>query len=125
MRALVYENSLPRLAATRLLSAFSPRAFVGPLAPVALREIPDPELPAPDWVTLRKRIEDIASVERVELLSLSLHEATVRLTFYGDESQLALAFAQRDMELKQGSIDWSLRMVASGPKATTGSAVSP
>jgi threonine dehydrogenase-like Zn-dependent dehydrogenase len=53
MRALVYENSLPRLAATKLLSTFSPRAFVGPLAPMQLREIPDPEHPAPDWVTLR------------------------------------------------------------------------
>ena len=77
-----------------------------------------------DWVKLRKRIEDIALVERVELMSLSLREATVRLIFYGDESQLALAFAQRDMELKQGSIDWSLRMNASDPKTTTGSAVS-
>ena len=34
LRALVYTNSLPRLAATKLLSAFSRRAFVGPLAQV-------------------------------------------------------------------------------------------
>ena len=53
MQALVYENRLPRLAATKLLSLFSPRAFVGPLAPIRLCEIPEPELPAPDWVTLR------------------------------------------------------------------------
>ena len=39
MRALVYENRFPRLAATRLLSALSPRAFVGPLAPIRLREL--------------------------------------------------------------------------------------
>ena len=30
MRALTYENSMPRLAATKILSTFSPRAFVGP-----------------------------------------------------------------------------------------------
>jgi len=53
VRALVYENQLPRLAATKLLSAFSRRAFVGPLAPIQLREIPDPRLPADDWVRLR------------------------------------------------------------------------
>ena len=56
MRALVYENHLPRLAATKLLSAFSRRAFVGPLSPMQLREIPDPRLPADDWVTLRTQL---------------------------------------------------------------------
>jgi len=30
MRALVSENSLPRLAATKILSRLTPRAFVGP-----------------------------------------------------------------------------------------------
>ncbi len=56
MRALVFENSLPRLAATRILATASPRAFVGPLAPLQLREIPEPELPADDWVVLRTRL---------------------------------------------------------------------
>jgi threonine dehydrogenase-like Zn-dependent dehydrogenase len=56
MKALVYENRIARLAATRLLSALTPRAFVGPLAPIQLREIAEPELPAPDWVTLRTRL---------------------------------------------------------------------
>jgi threonine dehydrogenase-like Zn-dependent dehydrogenase len=53
MRALVYENSLPRLAATKLLSALSRRAFVGPLAPMQLREVPEPRLPTDDWVSVR------------------------------------------------------------------------
>jgi threonine dehydrogenase-like Zn-dependent dehydrogenase len=56
MRALVFEKSLPRLAATKLLSAFSPRAFVGPLAPIQLREVGEPSLPAPDWLVLRTRL---------------------------------------------------------------------
>ena len=53
MRALVFENSLPRLAATFLLSRLTPRAYVGPLAPIQLKEVDEPALPAPDWVTLR------------------------------------------------------------------------
>ncbi len=53
MRALVIENSMPRLAATKLLSALTPRAFVGPLSPMQLREIPSPALPAPDWAVAR------------------------------------------------------------------------
>jgi threonine dehydrogenase-like Zn-dependent dehydrogenase len=56
VRALVYENSLPRLVATKLLSALTPRAFVGPLAPIRLREVPAPRLPAPDWLVLRTRL---------------------------------------------------------------------
>lgn len=56
MRALVYENSLPRLVATKLLAALTPRAFVGPLAPIQLREIAEPSLPAPDWLVLRTRV---------------------------------------------------------------------
>ena len=49
MRALVFENALPRLVATKLLSTLTPRAFVGPLAPMQLREMAEPALPAPDW----------------------------------------------------------------------------
>src|SRR5262245_868532 len=56
MRALVFENSLPRLVATKLLSALTPRAFVGPLAPIQLREVDAPRLPAPDWLVLRTRL---------------------------------------------------------------------
>jgi len=56
MRALVFENSLPRLAATRVLSWITPRAFVGPTAPLRQRDVPEPELPADDWLLLRTRL---------------------------------------------------------------------
>jgi threonine dehydrogenase-like Zn-dependent dehydrogenase len=55
LHALVYERSFPRLAATKILAALSPRAYVGPLAPIRLREVPEPALPADDWVLLRTR----------------------------------------------------------------------
>ena len=56
MRALVIGSSMPRLAATKLLSTLTPRAFVGPTSPLRLREIPEPELPAPDWAVARTRL---------------------------------------------------------------------
>ncbi len=56
MKALLYENSLARQVATMLLSRLSAHAFVGPLAPVQLREVAQPELPADDWVILRTRL---------------------------------------------------------------------
>jgi threonine dehydrogenase-like Zn-dependent dehydrogenase len=55
MRALVFERSLPRIAVTRMLAALSPRAFVGPTAPMQLREVGEPALPADDWLLLRTR----------------------------------------------------------------------
>jgi threonine dehydrogenase-like Zn-dependent dehydrogenase len=56
MQALVFENSLPRQIATMVLARFTPRAFVGPLAPMQLRETPNPPLCAPDWLVLRTRL---------------------------------------------------------------------
>lgn len=47
---------MPRLAVTKLLSMLTPRSFVGPLAPIQLREIPEPSLPAPDWLVIRTRL---------------------------------------------------------------------
>lgn len=53
MQALVCTNNFARIAATRALATISSKAYVGPLAPIALKEIPDPTLPRDDWVTLR------------------------------------------------------------------------
>jgi len=53
MRALVFENNMPRTAVTKLLGAIHPRFFVSGVAPMALKEIPDPRLLRPDWVTIR------------------------------------------------------------------------
>jgi len=53
MQALVCESKIGKIALTKILGALSPRAFVGPLAPIQLREISDPRLPAPDWVVIR------------------------------------------------------------------------
>jgi hypothetical protein len=78
-----------------------------------------------EWVELRERFSEIASLEKADLLSLSLKEATVRLNFFGDEDQLVQAFAQRDMELSQGSVDWQLRITQGTRRTTTGSAARP
>jgi threonine dehydrogenase-like Zn-dependent dehydrogenase len=53
MRALVFESNMPRTVATKLLGSLNPRAFVSALSPLALKEIPEPRLPRPDWVTIR------------------------------------------------------------------------
>ena len=50
MLALQTTDNPLRLVATKLLSYLSPRAFVGPQSPMQLRELPEPELPADDWL---------------------------------------------------------------------------
>src|SRR5439155_573111 len=56
MRALVCELSVPRQVVTSLLGRIDRRFFFGPFSPATLRELPEPELPAPDWVTIRTRL---------------------------------------------------------------------
>lgn len=53
MRALVCDVSIPRQVVSTLLGRLDKRFFLGPFSPAALKDIPDPELPAPDWVTIR------------------------------------------------------------------------
>ena len=56
MHALVFDKNPARLAATFLLSRVSLRAYVGPFAPLQLRAVSSPTLPADDWVVLRTRL---------------------------------------------------------------------
>jgi len=56
MRALVCDVSIPRQVVSALLGRIDKRFFLGPFSPAALKEIPDPTLPAPDWVTIRTRL---------------------------------------------------------------------
>lgn len=56
MQALVTTNNPLRLVSTKLMSLFSPRAFVGWQSPMQLRDIPEPSLPAQDWLVARTRL---------------------------------------------------------------------
>jgi threonine dehydrogenase-like Zn-dependent dehydrogenase len=56
MNALVAQNHLLRLVTTKILSMLSPHFFVGPTAPIQLREVDEPRLPAGDWTVARTRL---------------------------------------------------------------------
>src|SRR5258706_1466944 len=56
MRALVCDLSVPRQVVSGLLGRVDKRFFFGPFSPAALKEIPDPTLPADDWVVLATRL---------------------------------------------------------------------
>ncbi len=59
MDALVFRYSLWRLAAARLGGVATARAFVSALAPFRLERVPEPSLPADDWVVVRTRLAGV------------------------------------------------------------------
>lgn len=63
-----------------------------------------------DWIELRRRLRRIAFIQSSDLMSLSLTEATVLLSYLGDEEQLILALAQRDLTLSRDPLSWVLRL---------------
>src|ERR1043166_2517395 len=56
VKALVCDVSVPRQVVTALLGRLDKRFFFGPFSPAALTEIPDPVLPADDWVVIATKL---------------------------------------------------------------------
>jgi len=74
MRALLFNPTIPRFAATRLSAAFSRRALWGRLSPLQYTRVPDPPLPAADWVRVATRLGGICGSD---LSMLHLHTSMV------------------------------------------------
>lgn len=68
MKALRFHNNMPRIAATKILGQLSSSVFTGPIAPMTLDEIPEPSLPAADWVRVRTRVAGICGSDLKQLL---------------------------------------------------------
>ncbi len=67
MRGLLFDHSLPRLAATRLAGFVTPRAFVAASAPVRLARLPEPEPPGPGWVRCRTLLSGICGSDSKQI----------------------------------------------------------
>ncbi len=59
MKALTFEYSVPRYLITGMLDRRWSRVLFTPLAPVRLREVPEPDLPGDDWVRIRPRVSGL------------------------------------------------------------------
>ncbi len=70
-----------------------------------------------DWVELDRRLGDIATVRRVNLLYLSRDEARLDLVFVGDRAQLDRALTQQDLSLAPADAPdaWVLRLPPAAP----------
>ena len=56
MKALTFEYSIPRYLLTGAMVKRMPKVLFSGLAPVQLREVPEPSLPGPDWVKIKPRL---------------------------------------------------------------------
>jgi len=52
-----------------------------------------------DWLNVRRRLHGVASIQQSDLSSLTRQEATLEITFLGDELRLTRALEQRDLYL--------------------------
>ena len=59
MKALVIYKNIPKYLLTRVLSKRFPRLALGPTSLLRLKDLPEPELPRPDWVKLRTILSGI------------------------------------------------------------------
>jgi hypothetical protein len=68
-----------------------------------------------ELVELRRRLANVAILRNADLVYLARNEAQFRFDYFGDERQLASAFAQNDLVLEQGAAGWRFRpRVAAG-----------
>jgi len=67
MKAIVFHYSLPRFAFAYLFGLITPRAYLGVPGPLALEEIPEPQLPADDWAVVRTRFCGICGSDLKEV----------------------------------------------------------
>jgi hypothetical protein len=70
-----------------------------------------------DWIALRQKLEAMGEVRRLEVLALARGEARVTLHYFGDPARLAVAMAQRDLDLKEEQGAWTIRPAGGAPAA--------
>ena len=63
-----------------------------------------------DWVVARRRLENVAIVERIDLVLISRNEAFINIYYLGEDQQLTVALAQADMKLVQEEGSWTLNL---------------
>lgn len=80
MHTLYVELSAPRFVLTRALGRLTSRAYFAPTSPLHLAHLPDPPLPAPDWVRVRNHLCGICGSDLHQIfLDASLDVAPVAL----------------------------------------------
>jgi hypothetical protein len=62
-----------------------------------------------EWTRLRGTLGALPVIRKIEVLRLSHRDAQVLIDYYGEPGQLAVALAQRDVQLEQRDGYWMLQ----------------
>lgn len=81
MKALTFHPTIPRFVATKFLGTLRREALWGRFAPLQLRDIPDPRLPADDWVRVAVRLGGICGSD-LHTIQLDASPALSALTSF-------------------------------------------
>ncbi|MGH2348240.1 MAG: zinc-dependent alcohol dehydrogenase [bacterium] len=81
MKALVFNPTIPRFLATKVLSTISQDALWGPWAPLQYRDLPDPPLPGNDWVRVRTILGGVCGSD-LHAIHLDASPSTSALTSF-------------------------------------------
>ncbi|MBI5653660.1 MAG: alcohol dehydrogenase catalytic domain-containing protein [Chloroflexi bacterium] len=115
MKTMVLDASVPRIVLTKILGRFSRGAYFAPTAPVRLATIPDPRLPARDWVRVKNRACGICGSDLHQIfLDVSLDVAPTALPshqriFLGHEmvgDVIEIGGAVRDFKIGDRVVRW-------------------
>ncbi len=64
-----------------------------------------------DWLDLKRRINEVSIVRRIELLLVSLDEVQINLHYRGAQEQLRIALRQADLTMIQEGSEWVIYSV--------------
>jgi hypothetical protein len=56
-----------------------------------------------DWLTVRRRLERVQTIEKIDVVLLSRSLAVINIHHHGTAEQLGLALEQADLVLRQGA----------------------
>jgi len=71
-----------------------------------------------DWLEVKKRLADIASITGMDLVYMTRQYAQVDIAYIGDEERLSRAMAQSDLALSRSALaGWELRLGGAGGAA--------
>lgn len=65
-----------------------------------------------DWLAVRRRLDNVAVLQRVDLVLLSRDQARVNLYYAGTPRQLLVALEQADLNLAQEGAEWVLGLTS-------------
>jgi len=112
---MVLDVSIPRILFTRILGRVSKAAYFAPTSPLRVIDLPDPPLPAPDWVRVRNRMCGICGSDLHQLfLDAGLDVAPVALPahrriYLGHEmvgDVVEIGEAVEDLEVGERVVRW-------------------